>query len=68
MSVQAIKQLSETVSLTCNIRHTIEKPIMFAFCLRKLFPLLFHEIETLIVYSQNGNVVDQDQTTQNGIS
>ena len=41
---------------------------MFAFCLRKLFPLLLHEIETSIVYSQNGNVVDPDQTAQNGIS
>ena len=68
MSAQAIKQLSETVSLTCNITHAIEKPIMFAFYLRKFVPLLLHEIETSIVYSQNGNVVDPDQTTQNGIS
>ena len=37
---------------------------MFAFCLRKRFPLLLHEIETSIVYSQNGNVLDLDQSTQ----
>ena len=43
---------------------------MFAFRLRKVFPLLLHEIEISIGSSQNGNVADQDQTTptQNSIS
>ena len=67
MSAQAIRQLSKTVSLTSNITHTIENPIVFAFCLRKPFPLLLHETETLIVYSQNGNVADPDQTTRTAL-